>query len=1291
MGVRTTANETVVIDIMARFVDQSSENLDEINQKIRSMGNAFQKPKAEADKLGASLEKTRQQANKLTRDKWSMKLDVIDKATSTIRGISSSVYGFAGKTFRFGVKVLDYATKPLRGIFNFATSIQGVLTGLIAGQAAQTLVSQPIGLSDSYSNAYIGFKTLFRDEEQAQKMMDDLDRFAKETPFKTSNVISQSQKMLAMGWDAGSLLKDMETIGNAASATGRGDEGLDRIVLALAQIKSKGKLSTEELNQLAEAGINAKAYIAQGLGYGRSDEGLQMLASDLQKGAIGGNAAVEMILAGMKEYDGMMQTLSKETASGIRSNIEDTFEISIIRKWGKGLQEGAIKGLGTFADFLDKNEDKLNRLGDTAQAVASKLSNQFADAAKFVTEKILEVTDSEGFQNADFGGKIKILWDEVIGKPFGDWWSKNSQGMAETIGGGLGRGLRSMITGIFGIDTNGIAGEAASFGGSFAKSFLEGFQAEEVGKAVWNGLKNAFDNAPGWAKTLVAGLAVKKGADLAVPAIQTGTSLVRGGMGMWETAKGWLSNGKGGAGLAGEMPQLGKVLKEPLSDALEDAVQTVSPVDLKGAMKDFRSAANVRKSAQETLDAAEIALKKKRSDFSKLYTDYTLAQKVGMEESALKAMEQQLDLRQYDLVRTANDIKDLEAAKSLADNHYLKARQGFSSAKEAAKGGGGLATAGTTIAGGAKAAGATGQAAGAVGLSGTAAAAITVGGWIVGALGLVDAGKDIAEGFESKSKKQSQDKYVTGAAKAGMVASGAGIGALIGSIIPGIGTAVGAAVGAAIGGVGAMTGGDSLGQWISDSLDGTRQIREAANSLITSRDELYQSVRKDTSANALIDEYERLQKLLNDSKTPVAERKQLETEVKAVVQELSSLYPGLISQQDVLNGRVSTNLDTLREISALERERARWDLEKEIKDARNTFEKKDVAGKLEKSDQELAENKAGAERIQKAIGDAAPLMAEYDALKLKAELNPDYVFTADYEQEINGLRERINEVAGEAGFRYDGDLTPFRTDFAEDAGQKREQYIEAIYQEQARNDELRETYNELFLAEKALIENNAGLNGSIEDAAGSFDKLDAAQRDALKEAIEQVIELQKEFDNLPRELQIPVQIIEGYGWLRYGAGTVWEESLSYRNEEYSSPSGKSYAKYASGGIVTRPHMGLVGEAGPEAIIPLSGSRRSRGMSLWEETGRALGVMPYADGGMAGSQSYLPQTVRYSGDNAAAAGVSINMGGLNFNFEGVDAGNPDSIIQAIRAQMPQIANELCRMIANALPKSFGNMA
>lgn len=46
--------------------------------------------------------------------------------------------------------------------------------------------------------------------------------------------------------------------------------------------------------------------------------------------------------------------------------------------------------------------------------------------------------------------------------------------------------------------------------------------------------------------------------------------------------------------------------------------------------------------------------------------------------------------------------------------------------------------------------------------------------------------------------------------------------------------------------------------------------------------------------------------------------------------------------------------------------------------------------------------------------------------------------------------------------------------------------------------------------------------------------------------------------------------------------------------------------HAEGGIITKPHVGMVGEDGPESIIPLSRKYRNRAVQLWEETGDRLG-------------------------------------------------------------------------------------
>ncbi|GAB2558175.1 transglycosylase SLT domain-containing protein [Gracilibacillus alcaliphilus] len=82
--------------------------------------------------------------------------------------------------------------------------------------------------------------------------------------------------------------------------------------------------------------------------------------------------------------------------------------------------------------------------------------------------------------------------------------------------------------------------------------------------------------------------------------------------------------------------------------------------------------------------------------------------------------------------------------------------------------------------------------------------------------------------------------------------------------------------------------------------------------------------------------------------------------------------------------------------------------------------------------------------------------------------------------------------------------------------------------------------------------------------------------------------------------------------------------------------GSAYA-YANGGMINRPHLGLVGEAGPEMIIPLSENRRNRAMDLYNQTGQMLGVRPYANGGQVGGSVKIPKPQPIS--------AAVNVGSL----------------------------------------------
>ena len=488
-------SQKVTIDVEARFVDNITDESRAASKAVEGIGKEADKAQKQVDKLSKKkakpifdadnnkfLSKIRSMEAKMTQlghKKTAAVLDVVDKATTKIGNVMNKGQQFASKvwqsTLKFKdsdawsyikkvtdglnsvtrktwsamVKVKDMALAPINAIKNALFSIPTLITAVVSAKIVKSSIIDPINLADQYTGAYIGFKTLLG-ESEAQAMMDEIDLFAKKTPFKTSGVISNVQKMMAYGWDVDRVIEDMETIGDAAAATGKGDQGLESIVRALAEIRSKGKLSTQELNQLAGAGIKAKAYLAEGLGYGSSDEGMMKLAKDLEGGAIGANQAIELILQGMKEFDGMMDATANEKVEGLMSQLEDAFEINIARRWGQGLQDGAKRGLGTIVSLLDEADESLAAVGDTLYELGQTAANWVADKLEGVAKRIKEITDTYEFKNASLSDKISMLWNGVVVDPMKEWWEGGGREKvtktAENIGKWLGEALLKGIS-----------------------------------------------------------------------------------------------------------------------------------------------------------------------------------------------------------------------------------------------------------------------------------------------------------------------------------------------------------------------------------------------------------------------------------------------------------------------------------------------------------------------------------------------------------------------------------------------------------------------------------------------------------------------------------------------------------------------------------------------------------------------------------------------------------------------------------------------------------------------------
>lgn len=132
----------------------------------------------------------------------------------------------------------------------------------------------------------------------------------------------------------------------------------------------------------------------------------------------------------------------------------------------------------------------------------------------------------------------------------------------------------------------------------------------------------------------------------------------------------------------------------------------------------------------------------------------------------------------------------------------------------------------------------------------------------------------------------------------------------------------------------------------------------------------------------------------------------------------------------------------------------------------------------------------------------------------------------------------------------------------------------------------------------------------------------------------------------------------------------------------------SISSHAAGTITTGPEIALIGEAGPEAVIPLSANRRGRGLELLQQVGEQMGVSMDTGGGDTGGDvsSFIPDT-GYTTDTSGGNQNNVKVGSTNVNFD--IKGADGDVMGQIRKNMDAIANGVSDRVAAALGNIFEN--
>ena len=168
----------------------------------------------------------------------------------------------------------------------------------------------------------IAFETLLGSADKATSFIKDMQDFAKATPFEYMDLQNQAKRLLAYGFAADEILPMLRNVGDASAALGGDATTLESIIRAFGQIRAKGAVSAEEMNQLSEAGIAGWQMIADKIGK-TVPEAMKMA----EQKQIDAATAISALMEGMSSRYGGLMDKQSQTTLGKFSNLMDSLKL----------------------------------------------------------------------------------------------------------------------------------------------------------------------------------------------------------------------------------------------------------------------------------------------------------------------------------------------------------------------------------------------------------------------------------------------------------------------------------------------------------------------------------------------------------------------------------------------------------------------------------------------------------------------------------------------------------------------------------------------------------------------------------------------------------------------------------------------------------------------------------------------------------------------------------------------------------------------------------------------------
>lgn len=336
--------------------------------------------------------------------------------TTALKAASNGMEGFANST--------DKASgKSLANAITQGTVMAGIFSklGSAALSAAEGFIASGIEYNAQIEKYTTGFTNMLGSAEAAQQVMSQIQEDAAKTPFDVESLTKANQYLISAGENASYARKTIMALGDAVSATGGGNDELNRMSQNLQQIANTGKATTADIKQFAYAGIDVYGILADYTGKSTTEVQNMTISYDLLTQAL--QAASE---EGGRYYNSM--DTQSQTMNGRVSTLKDNV------KQLAGLMTGDLSsGIGVAIG-------KLNDMVVAAQEAYkldgwSGLIGEITGLTTVIDKAKSSAVGLKAVFDALKSGEIGIFhgdWDAVYQKAFNNDYQNKKAGKKDT-------------------------------------------------------------------------------------------------------------------------------------------------------------------------------------------------------------------------------------------------------------------------------------------------------------------------------------------------------------------------------------------------------------------------------------------------------------------------------------------------------------------------------------------------------------------------------------------------------------------------------------------------------------------------------------------------------------------------------------------------------------------------------------------------------------------------------------------------------------------------------------------